>query len=812
MRRALALLGAALAVALVAGRLLAGSYAEWAWLDALGAGALYRARFAALTLLRGGFFVFAFVFAFANLLAMRRSIVSLVLPRRVANLHIGEVVPARALTLTAAVLSALIAAVVALPQNDWVAVLRARWATPVGEIDPYLGRDIAFWTAWLPLERELHAWTVLLAAAVGLTVILLYALTPSVQFAHGRLHVSTWVRRHFAVYSAVLLLVIAWGYRLNAFELLLSGTGAREAFTSFDHQVLYPYLVALSFGTAAVGVIVAWTGWIGHQRAMLGALLAVLVAGPVGRVALPLLEWRVVNDRERDAIERPYRSARLLFTRRAFGVDEIVRGAPADSLRLADSTIAHRVSGWDPAALTDAARDEPDLAAVTNALSWIVVGGDSLRAVIPFGGVDGTAPLGRLTVQEVDPADADERGAPWPAGASGYATLAPLAVGFGVDPVRVIADTLGHVAAPPFTAGWRRLALAWGVRRLRLAFGSPPLPRERLLTRRDVRQRVRALLPFFTAGATPQALVAHDSLWWAVELFNASSDYPLAEPFVLGGVTRRLARPAGTALINAHSGRVQVIVPRRPDVMTRWWRDKLPSLFVTRDGVDADVLAALPPPVDRAVVQGSVLARTGFRADTLSTRPLFKADDADVELLPGAPTPFVSAAAGHPLAWGVPAVDGVDRLRGVFVAVGGAYPRVALVEQPDSVRWASLLDRLQRVADSAGISRGKRHPRRGRVQVIPTERGPLAVQSFYEWVPERAPALTGTVAVVAGAHRTAASLTAVFGAPARENVPDNRLRLRIARIYAALQDALRRGDWAAIGRAIAELGRLASDR
>ena len=41
---------------------------------------------------------------------------------------------------------------------------------------------------------------------------------------------------------------------------------------AFDHRVLFPYLVALSVGTAAVGVLVAWTGWIGQQRAMLGAL------------------------------------------------------------------------------------------------------------------------------------------------------------------------------------------------------------------------------------------------------------------------------------------------------------------------------------------------------------------------------------------------------------------------------------------------------------------------------------------------------------------------------------------------------------
>lgn len=812
LRRALALSGAALALALLAGRLLAGAYADWAWFDALGMGSVWRARVVALTTLRAGLFAVAFVFTFVNLLAMRRSIVSLVLPRRLANLVIGEAVPGRLLTLTAALLSVIIAAAVSLPQGDWVVFLRAQWATPLGEIDPYLGRDIAFWTAWLPLERMLRGWAVLLAAVVGAAVMILYALTPSVHVQRGQLHVSTWVRRHFAVYSAFLLLLIAWGFRLDSFDLLIHGSGVREAFTAFDHRVLYPYMIALSICTAACGALVAWTGWIGYQRAMLGALLMVLVAGPLGRVGLPLLDRRAVNGRERSALERPYEHARTLYTRRAFGVDEILRGIRADSLRVPDDVIAQRVSGWDPAALALAAATEPTVAPTPGAGAWRVAGGDSLRALLSYGGAQSDSPLSPLLVQEVDPADADERGGPWPSSSSAYATLPPLAVGFDLAGVRLISDTLGRVAAPAFGTGWRRLALAWGVRNLRLTFGDPDSTRTRLLMHRDVRTRVRTLLPFFTAGPTPQALVAHDSLWWSVELFNASADYPLTEPLLVAGQTRRYAVPAGLAIVNAHSGRVQVLLPNRPDKMTRWWRDHLPAPFVTGHSVDEDVLAALPAPVDRAVVQGSALARTGFRTDTLSARPLFLADDADVELLPGAPTPFVSNAAGHPLAWGVPAVDGLDRMRGVFVAVGGRAPRTALVEQPDSVRWSSLLDRLQRVADSARISRTRRHPRRGRVQVIPTSTGTLLVQSFYEWVPERAPTLAGVVALQGAQARTAMSLNAAFGAPAHPADPDSRLRLRIARIYASLQDALRHADWIAFGRAMSELRSLTTDR
>ena len=96
--------------------------------------------------------------------------------------------------------------------------------------------------------------------------------------------------------------------------------------------------------------------------------------------------------------------------------------------------------------------------------------------------------------------------------------------------------------------------------------------------------------------------------------------------------------------------------------------------------------------------------------------------------------------------------------------------------------------------------------------MIPTDSGTLVLQSFYEWMPERAPVLTGVVAVQRGQARAAASLASMFGAPAHADATDGHLRIRIARIYAAMQEALRRSDWVAFGQAMAELRRLSIQR
>ena len=126
-RRWLMVALAAAAVLLIAGRELAGVYADYLWYDSLSAKELWATRLAAELTLRVGSMVIAGLFAFANLYAVRKSVVSLVLPRRLGNLEIGEEVPGRYLIGTAIGLSVILGVLLAMPEQDWTTYLLARW-------------------------------------------------------------------------------------------------------------------------------------------------------------------------------------------------------------------------------------------------------------------------------------------------------------------------------------------------------------------------------------------------------------------------------------------------------------------------------------------------------------------------------------------------------------------------------------------------------------------------------------------------------------------------------------------------------------
>ena len=110
------------------------------------------------------------VFFFLNLYAVSHSVVSLVLPRRVANIEIGEEVPSRYLLLAVIGMSVLFGVLLAFPQDDWTSLALVAWGQAFREADPYFEYDLGFWTYWLPFETSLHVWS-LIALLAATTVV-----------------------------------------------------------------------------------------------------------------------------------------------------------------------------------------------------------------------------------------------------------------------------------------------------------------------------------------------------------------------------------------------------------------------------------------------------------------------------------------------------------------------------------------------------------------------------------------------------------------------------------------------------------------
>src|SRR5262249_18763368 len=144
----------------------------------------------------------------------------------------------------------------------------------------------------------------------------------------------------------------------------------------------------------------------------------------------------------------------------------------------------------------------------------------------------------------------------------------------------VITDSTGTVAAPLMEGWLTRLAHAWSAQNLRLLSEDQPDRNARVVSVRDVRARIKMLAPFFTLGSVVWPAVVGDSLWWVVDLYATSNDYPLSQHLQIGANDQvSYYQHAGVAFVQAYTGRVFLTRDRVLDPVAETWVREFPRLF-----------------------------------------------------------------------------------------------------------------------------------------------------------------------------------------------------------------------------------------
>jgi len=818
------LIAAALGVALLLllGKALAGVYVDYRWFAALGAESVWWARVENLLILRGLSGAVATIFFFCNLYAVRHSVVSLVLPRRVANIEIGEEVPSRYLLLAVIAMSLLFGILLAFPQDDWTSLALVRSGQPFREADPYFEYDLGFWVYWLPFETSLHVWSLIALLAATTVVVFLYALTPSLRWERGTLHVSGYVRRHLSLLGSLLIFLLAWSYRLDGLGLLLNGTGPGGAFTSADWKVAVPANFVLAFVTAAAAVLVGWATWTGQMRIAFVTVTAVLALSLGLRQFLPPLAQRLAGPVDPELRESPYLATRAGYTRRAYAVDRVVTGDAA--ARAALSSLRDGVqslSEWDAGAIKRAVERRRQ-GVVSGAIGWA---SDSSRLVAIAAqrptGADAVDPFASWTVTRVRAWSSDDRGGITGSNGGGVeegGTIPPALVYDSASGPLVVSDSDRDVEAPEISQWPSRVAHAWDQQNIRLMFSDVDVKEPRMMLHRDVHDRLRMLTPFFWQSAHVTPIAWRDTLYWAIHLYSATDYYPLSEHTHLGGEDVSYVRHAATAVVHAQSGHVTLVADSALDPIAATWVRRFPSLFTSWSSLPAAVVANIPPPIESAVAQAAAYARVGMRAEPSPAAHLPASFGGDTSLFGGAYRPLHLTPADSRLAWTTPLLDVGERVKGVIISVGGTqpvtywYPLTA-----PGLRWPAVLERLMRAPETPAPPRDVTL-RRGPVRIVPIRGGTAAyLQTTYAWRTDGAPTVARVAVYGAGAARDSVafglSLAEAVGmtpetTDANAAMTPADFRQRVNDLYAAMRDALRRGDWIAFGKAYDDLGRV----
>ncbi|MEP6763140.1 MAG: UPF0182 family protein, partial [Gemmatimonadaceae bacterium] len=378
------LIVAGLATVLLGGRTVTALFVDRGWFAGLNAEPVFWEQTIDSLALRGGLWLLGTLFAFANLYAIRKTIKEVAVPSRIANIELTAMLPPQKLLAFIVAAATLVGLLLTVPFDDWTPLALARHGVSFNEIEFYFQRDLGFYVYWLPLEESLYVWA-LLAIVVNIAiVIVLYSLTRSLRLDGRRVVSTNHARKHLTVLGALIMLLLAWSYRLDGFDLLRYGSGMDGLFQRVDHVVTLKIDFALALASVFASVLLLSAGWKGQVR-LATATLTVVLLGALGvRHGLPALlaNTEMIGNPARRELD--YIATRALVTRRAYdvdGIDFVVADSNRNVTPIRLHDLPRILTVWDAGSLSRALAAGGDNRIAVAPVSWSLFGG-AIRGLV----------------------------------------------------------------------------------------------------------------------------------------------------------------------------------------------------------------------------------------------------------------------------------------------------------------------------------------------------------------------------------------------------------------------------------------------
>ncbi len=205
----------------------------------------------------------------------------------------------------------------------WEEVLLFANREDVGTVDPVIGMDIGFYLFSLPFWEILKGFSGIVLLATAVMAGLVYFVRGGIVLTERGATIDQKVRHHLAVLVVFFACVIAAGFYLDGFRLLLSNNGTFYGAGYVDvNSRLLTYRI-LTFLTPLAGVMLAVGIWKSAWRLVLLPPVIVVALYVIGIKVYPgvLQKFKVAPNEL--ALETPYIVNNLKFTRLGYDLEKI---------------------------------------------------------------------------------------------------------------------------------------------------------------------------------------------------------------------------------------------------------------------------------------------------------------------------------------------------------------------------------------------------------------------------------------------------------------------------------------------------------
>ena len=773
--------------------------------------------------------------------------------------------------------------------GQWHVVLAYFNATPFGISDPFFGQDVGFYVFRLPFIQMVQQslWAAGLVSLVLSAVI--YFVLGDLRFSGARVIASRRALIHLSVVASLLFLLKAYGYQISTWNLMYSPRGVAFGASYTDlHAQVPAYRILMGYCIAAAGVSLLSIAlrnlrWTAYAAAGL-VILSIAVAW-----AYPTFMQQFTVSPNEIAYEIPFIEKNIAYTRQAFDLNRIeeVEYPALDALSWQtlerNASTVDNLRIWDFRVLEQTYRQiqeirlyyrfndvdvdrytvngqyrqvllsprEIDISLLpSDALTWInlhlkYTHGYGL-VMSPASGVEAGG-MPSFYVKDVPPKSAPDLPITRPEIYFGeltnhYVILKTKEPEFDYPRMGeedVAATFYQGGAGIKLDSFVKRLAFSLRFTDYQIAVSGALTPDSVMLFRRNVVERLQAIAPFFMYDRDPYMVLAGGKLYWIVDAYTVSANYPYSQPDSETGVN--YIRNSVKAVVNAYDGKVTFYCFDESDPIVLTYEKIFPELVKPKEDMPAELIAHVRYPQDLFEIQSRMLTTYhmtdprvyynkedyweipqevyGTSKKTQTVEPYYV-----VITLPGSETgeyilmrPFTPRGKPNMTAWLCARCDAQEYGKMLLFR----FPKDKLVPGPMQVE--SIFAQDPAISQSMTLwGQVGSQVIRGNLLAIPIDTSILYVEPLYIQAENvQIPELKRILVYHAGKVVMAESVTGAFEqllgeskvpgvSPGSTAEPGNVSSLieRANALYRDAQEKLRQGDWAGYGSAMDELGRV----
>jgi uncharacterized protein len=551
-----------------------------------------------------------------------------------------------------AAVALLLALLVAVSELDnWRLVLRFIDRVPYGQDDPIFGRDIGFYLFVLPAYQALAHWLFVILVLSALLAAAVYWFNGEFSFDTRPWQFSPAVLIHGSVLLGLFFALKAWSYALDRYQLLYGDNGVVVGAAYTDVHINLPILWLL-IGFTASAALACWSNVRWQTQWLPGAAIAAFFGVAVLSLAIPPVFERFYVKPSELALETPYLQHNIALTQEAYNLRHvIVRPFPVDydltrGALDADRGTIDNVRLWDERPLMDtyaqlqeirtyyrfyrvnvdryalgdsyqqvmlAAREIDPSLLPPSAQTWV-----NLHLLFTHGNGVVMSPVTQKTTEGLP--ILYESDVP-PVASGGPAIIQPrLYFGLGSLPYVIVKTAMPEFDYPKGsnnvyttyngTGGvslgslGRRLLFAWHFGDPNIVMSSYLTVQSRILFRRNIAERIRAIAPFLNFDGDPYAVVSSGRLYWIEDAYTTSQWFPYSPPVL--GTDVNYIRNSVKIVVDAYNGSIDFYDADPSDPILASYRRIFPGLFKPLAAMPNDLRKHIRYPPDLFQIQAEM--------------------------------------------------------------------------------------------------------------------------------------------------------------------------------------------------------------